>query len=247
MRNGETARPSPIGRTPAAPQATRRPPRRARFWASAHYARGPSTANPRAAERLRRSARRMRTGADHKPREARHLACGRSDPGPRSNACDVGPPIQCRHAPRRIVRAGGCGRRLRAGHMNAADPTSMPPKNPLHRRRHPHMQVSTRLQTIAHRAPQPSLPANGWFFLPRATGQIGRSTGLVSSSMRPSCKNRVSQPAREPIADRLSEVPAIRQLRLQPALERVDNRADNSRRAARRSAADWPRIAASTS
>jgi len=46
--------------------------------------------------------RRMRTGADHGTREARYLACGRSDPGPRSNACDVAPPIPCRHAPRRF-------------------------------------------------------------------------------------------------------------------------------------------------
>src|SRR5271165_4275249 len=44
----------------------------------------------------------MRTGADHGRREARYLACGRSDPGPRSSACDAAPPIRCRHAPRRI-------------------------------------------------------------------------------------------------------------------------------------------------
>ena len=46
--------------------------------------------------------RQMRTGADHGRREARYLACGRSYPGPRSNACDAAPPIRCRHAPRRI-------------------------------------------------------------------------------------------------------------------------------------------------
>ena len=44
----------------------------------------------------------MRTGADHGRREARYLACGRSDPGPHSRARDAAPPIRCRHAPRRI-------------------------------------------------------------------------------------------------------------------------------------------------
>jgi len=44
----------------------------------------------------------MRTGADHGKREARHLACSRLDLGPRSNACDVAPPIPCRHGPRRL-------------------------------------------------------------------------------------------------------------------------------------------------
>ncbi len=53
-------------------------------------------------ERLGDPLRRMRTGADHGRREARYLACGRSDPGPRSSACDAAPPIRCRHAPRRI-------------------------------------------------------------------------------------------------------------------------------------------------
>ncbi len=45
-----------------------------------------STANRRSADAQGDPLRRMRTGADHGLREARYLACGRSDPGPRSNA-----------------------------------------------------------------------------------------------------------------------------------------------------------------
>jgi len=43
----------------------------------------------------------MRTGADHRRREARNLACGRSDPRPRSSAYNAAPRIRCQHALRR--------------------------------------------------------------------------------------------------------------------------------------------------
>ena len=64
------------------------------FWASAHDVRG--SLQPQTGVRLNAQGdplRWMRTGADHRKREARYLACGRSDPGPRSNARDAAPPI----------------------------------------------------------------------------------------------------------------------------------------------------------
>ena len=50
--------------------------------------------------------------------------------------------------------------------------------------------VAMREQTVAHRSPPPSEPANRWFLRPRATGRMARSTGLLSSSMRPSSRHQ---------------------------------------------------------
>ena len=44
--------------------------------------------------------------------------------------------------------------------------------------------------TMAQRSAPPSEPANRWFLRPRATGRMARSTVLVSSSTRPSSRNR---------------------------------------------------------
>lgn len=102
----DVARRHPLRRSAARrrqPRTTRRRPRAARFWASAHDPR--SSLQPCFGARL--SGRgdplmRMRTGADYGQREARYLACGRIDPGPRSSACDDAPRFRRRHAPRRI-------------------------------------------------------------------------------------------------------------------------------------------------
>jgi hypothetical protein len=51
--------------------------------------------------------------------------------------------------------------------------------------------VAMREQTVAHRMPPPSEPANRWFLRPSAMGRMARSTGLLSSSMRPSSRKRV--------------------------------------------------------
>src|SRR5882762_877900 len=50
---------------------------------------------------------------------------------------------------------------------------------------------AVREQMVAHRTPPPSEPANRWFLRPSAMGRMARSTGLLSSSMRPSSRNRV--------------------------------------------------------
>jgi hypothetical protein len=39
---------------------------------------------------------------------------------------------------------------------------------------------------VAHRMPPPSEPANKWFLRPSTMGRMALSTGLLSSSMRPS-------------------------------------------------------------
>jgi hypothetical protein len=78
-RCSATARPTPIGRTPTASPGTRRPPRSASFWASAHDVRG--SLQPQTGVRLNAQGdplRRMRTDADHGKREARHLAVARA-------------------------------------------------------------------------------------------------------------------------------------------------------------------------
>ena len=54
------------------------------------------------------------------------------------------------------------------------------------------LAVAMREQTVAQRTPPPSEPANRWFFRPSATGRIARSTGLLSSSIRPSSRKRMS-------------------------------------------------------
>lgn len=46
--------------------------------------------------------------------------------------------------------------------------------------------------TVAQRAAPPSEPAKRWFLRPSAIGLIARSTGLLSSSMRPSSRKRHS-------------------------------------------------------
>ena len=100
---GGTARSMRIGSTPTTCPTPRRRQRIARFSAPTHdVRRGPSTPTGAQLSAHGDPLRRMRTGADHGRREARYLACGRSDPGPRSSACDAAPPIRCRHAPRRI-------------------------------------------------------------------------------------------------------------------------------------------------
>ena len=54
------------------------------------------------------------------------------------------------------------------------------------------LPVSSSEATTAQRSAPPSDPAKRWFLRPRATGRIARSTGLLSSSMRPSSTNRHS-------------------------------------------------------
>ena len=62
--------------------------------------------------------------------------------------------------------------------------------------------VSTSEATIAQRLAPPSLPANNAFLRPSAIGRIERSTGLVSRSMRPSSRNRLSAVQRRCCTDR---------------------------------------------
>ena len=72
------------------------------------------------------------------------------------------------------------------------------------------LAVSINEAAIAHRSAPPSLPVNSAFLSPRATGLIARSTGLVSKSMRPSFRKRVSA------VHRLSAYQMASAKRLQP-------------------------------
>src|SRR5271165_6716544 len=98
MRCGATARSMRIGRTPTTCPTLRRRRRIASISAPTHDAR--RSLQPQIGAQLERLTRSAR--ADDGLREARYLACGRRDPGPRSSACDAAPPIRCRYAPRRI-------------------------------------------------------------------------------------------------------------------------------------------------
>ena len=85
--------------------------------------------------------------------------------------------------------------------------------------------------------------------LPSATGLMARSTGLVSSSTRPSSRKRRQRvPTTERIADGVGQRAAAgtRQLRLEPSRSALTSGVDNDRRPASRRAGDWPRTRAST-
>ena len=106
-----------------------------------------------------------------------------------------------RRRPYRRLSCGGPGVRIsflqRRVRANLEAPLCANHASPAHRRRPLAVGAYTLLeqQTLFDptcKSPPPSEPANRWFLRQSGTGRMTRSTGLLSSSMRPSSRRRES-------------------------------------------------------